>query len=112
MIRDYMAARRKEDGLPPLNLGADELPCDENSLKEDETTKERMMKIIETQQPDLLKYEIEGEGKGECPSTHIRAIATLQQGCYFRFFKAITFFGHFCLFSGKRAKKTLFEENW
>uniref|UniRef100_A0A914BYJ1 PWI domain-containing protein n=1 Tax=Acrobeloides nanus TaxID=290746 RepID=A0A914BYJ1_9BILA len=59
MIRDFMAARRAENGQPPEILAEDQLPCDEASLKEDGTTKERIMKIIKDQQPDLLKYEVE-----------------------------------------------------
>uniref|UniRef100_A0A1I7YD68 PWI domain-containing protein n=1 Tax=Steinernema glaseri TaxID=37863 RepID=A0A1I7YD68_9BILA len=60
LIREFLVKRRESKGLPVDQFG-DDLPVDEDTVKDDDVVKERITKLIESSQPDLLEDVDDGE---------------------------------------------------
>lgn len=60
MVKDYIAKKRAEKGLPAEKLEVDDLPADEDNAADDEEVRQKIQKMIETEAPNLLP--IEGRG--------------------------------------------------
>ncbi|MFH4981334.1 hypothetical protein AB6A40_008043 [Gnathostoma spinigerum] len=57
MVKEYVAKKRIEKGLPPETLGADDMPADEENAAEDEEVRQKIQTMIETEAPELLPIE-------------------------------------------------------
>ncbi|KHN76938.1 RNA-binding protein 25 [Toxocara canis] len=57
MVKEYVAKKRAEKGLPAEVLLADEMPADEENAGEDEQVKQKIQTLIETDAPALLPIE-------------------------------------------------------
>uniref|UniRef100_A0A0N5AAS6 RRM domain-containing protein n=1 Tax=Syphacia muris TaxID=451379 RepID=A0A0N5AAS6_9BILA len=68
MVKEYIAKKRVEKGLPVEKLEADDLPADEDNAVDDEEIRQKIQKMIETEAPNLLPVE-DGElsEKGRSP---------------------------------------------
>ncbi|TKR57448.1 hypothetical protein L596_030713 [Steinernema carpocapsae] len=53
LIRDFLVKRREAKGLP-IDQFENDLPVDDEIVKDDDVVKERVVKLIESTQPDLL----------------------------------------------------------
>ncbi|KAK0409674.1 hypothetical protein QR680_004686 [Steinernema hermaphroditum] len=60
LIREFLVKRREAKGLSVDHFG-DDLPVDEDIVKDDDVVKERITKLIESSQPDLLEDMDDGE---------------------------------------------------
>ncbi|VDD88319.1 unnamed protein product [Enterobius vermicularis] len=57
MVKDYIAKKRAEKGLPAEKLEVDDLPADEDNAADDEEVRQKIQKMIETEAPNLLPIE-------------------------------------------------------
>ncbi|VDK51066.1 unnamed protein product [Anisakis simplex] len=70
MVKEYVAKQRNEKGLSAEQLSGDEMPADEENAAEDEVTRQKIQTLIETDAPNLLPIEGQGE-----PVFHSRDIS-------------------------------------